>query len=202
VEDPAADSPRGESALGPHHCRPPRVTGRASAAAASTALPPPPSPPPLRLRRAQTTRHSHFGCKGTHSRAQALTHALTHHLAGLTRAGLTLKGGRGQREQGGTRAGRTTVVVICPSGNSGAFLQTTSSSGCCAPVRCCSAAEPRLPLPLREGGQGVSTLLKTTPRREGRRVGVGESERTQTRAPPQQGHQARLLPPPQARRCS
>jgi hypothetical protein len=33
-------------------------------------------------------------------------------------------------------------------------------------------------------------------------VGVGESERTQTRAPPQQGHQARLLPPPQARSCS
>eukprot|EP01047_Picozoa_sp_COSAG01_P077941 COSAG01_NODE_14221_length_1481_cov_4.073082_1_plen_31_part_10 len=31
-------------------------------------------------------------------------------------------------------------------------------------------------------------------------MGVGESERTQTRAPPQQGHQARLLPPPQARR--
>eukprot|EP01049_Picozoa_sp_SAG25_P009039 SAG25_NODE_862_length_5023_cov_2.854010_8_plen_69_part_01 len=30
------------------------------------------------------------------------------------------------------------------------------------------------------------TLLKTTPRKEGRRVGVGESERTQTRAPPQQ----------------
>ena len=111
-------------------------------------------------------------------------------------------GDEGRREQGGTRAGRTTVVVICPSGNSGAFLQTTSSSGCCAPVRCGSAAEPRLPLPLREGGQGVSTLLKTTPRKEGRRVGVGESERTQTRAPPQQGHQARLLPPPQARRCS
>ena len=41
-----------------------------------------------------------------------------------------------------------------------------------------------------------------TPRKEGRRVGVGESERTQTRAPPQQGHQARLLPPPQARSCS
>eukprot|EP01047_Picozoa_sp_COSAG01_P035588 COSAG01_NODE_2741_length_7157_cov_10.590677_6_plen_141_part_00 len=57
-----------------------------------------------------------------------------------------------------------------------------------------------MPLPLREGGQGVSTLLKTTPRREGRRVGVGESERTQTRAPPQQCHQVRLLPPPQARR--
>jgi hypothetical protein len=40
------------------------------------------------------------------------------------------------------------------------------------------------------------------PMQEGRRVGVGENERTQTRAPLQQGHQARLLLPPQARSCS
>ena len=32
-------------------------------------------------------------------------------------------------------------------------------------------------------------------------MGVGESERTQTRAPPQQGHQARLLPPLLATSC-
>ena len=57
-------------------------------------------------------------------------------------------------------------------------------------------------LPLRGGKPALRTGARTTPRKERRRVGVGESERTQTRAPPQQGHQARLLPPLQARRCS
>ena len=101
-----------------------------------------------------------------------------------------------------TRARETCVLLTSSAGSSRTRRPDMSTAACRPRLRALAALLPMNSTLVHGGTSALAHLLKTTPRREGRRVGVGESERTQTRAPPQQCHQARLLPPPQARRCS
>ena len=101
-----------------------------------------------------------------------------------------------------TRARETCVLLTSSAGSSRTRRPGMSTAACRPRPRALAALLPMNSTLVHEGILAGCAPPQNDPTKGRARVGVGESERTRTRAPPQQSHYARLLPPPQARSCS